>query len=129
MFCRFPEHVSMTFGGQSERVAAELVSGAYFSVLGVGTAVGRAISPDDDRVPNGHPLVMLSYDFWKQRFGGDSRIVGKTILLNNHQMTIIGMALVRFDGEELGYGTKRSVPGMIHPNIIIAPLNRRTNVA
>src|SRR5467141_4644161 len=51
MFCRFPEHVSMTFGGQSERVAAELVSGTYFSVLGVGTALGRAFTPEDDRVP------------------------------------------------------------------------------
>src|SRR6266851_4294819 len=110
MFCRFPEHVSMTFGGQSERVAAELVSGTYFSVLGVGTAVGRAIGPDDDRVPNGHPLVMLSYDFWKQRFGGDSQIVGKTILVNNHQMTIIGVAQAGFDGVELGYATKIFVP-------------------
>src|SRR6202051_94748 len=46
MFSRFPDHVSLTFGGQSERVAAELVSGTYFAVLGVSTVLGRAIGPD-----------------------------------------------------------------------------------
>ncbi len=117
----------MTFGGQSERVAAELVSGTYFSVLGVGTVVGRAISPDDDRVPNGHPLVMLSYDFWKQRFGGDSQIVGKTILVNNHQMTIIGVAQAGFDGVELGYATKIFVPVMMEQEIIIGPMKMLTD--
>jgi len=127
MFCRFPEHVSMTFGGQSERVAAELVSGTYFSVLGVGTAVGRAFTPEDDRVPNGHPLAMLSYDFWKQRFGGDSQIVGKTILVNNHQMTIIGVAQEGFDGVELGHATKIFVPVMMEQEIIIGPMKMLTD--
>src|SRR6058998_2642159 len=55
MFCRFPTRVSLTFGGQAERVEAELVSGTYFSVLGVTTALGRTFTPEDDRVPNGHP--------------------------------------------------------------------------
>jgi len=119
MFSRFPDHVSLTFGGQSERVAAELVSGTYFPVLGVSTVLGRAIGPDDDRVPNGHPLVMLSYDFWRQRFGGDPQIVGKTMLVNNHQMTIIGVAQAGFDGVELGYATKIFVPMMMEKEIII----------
>src|SRR5256886_2124104 len=91
MFCRFPYHVALTFAGQSERVQAELVSGTYFDVLGVGTAVGRAFTVEDDRVPDGHPLVMLSYAYWKQRFGGDPQIVGKRVLIDNHEMTIIGV--------------------------------------
>src|SRR5579863_1249511 len=74
MFCRFPEPVSMTFGGQSERVSGELVSGTYFDVLGVEPVVGRTFTPHDDRVPDGHPLVVLSYAFWKQRFAGDAQI-------------------------------------------------------
>src|ERR1700732_5090901 len=119
MFCRFPDHVSVTFGGQSERVAAELVSGTYFPVLGVGTVLGRAFTPDDDRVPNGHPLVMLSYDYWKQRFGGDPQIVGKSVLVNNYQMTIIGVAQPGFDGVELGYATKIFVPVMMQKEIMI----------
>src|SRR5689334_19089120 len=63
MFCRFPNRASLTFGGQSERVAAELVSGTYFSLLGVKTILGRAFTPEDDRVRLGHPLVMLTYDY------------------------------------------------------------------
>src|SRR5437667_847281 len=51
MFCRFPTQVSLTFGGQAERVDAELVSGTYLSVLGVSTVLGRTITPEDDRVP------------------------------------------------------------------------------
>jgi predicted permease len=127
MFCRFPTHVSMTSGAQSERVAAELVSGTYFNVLGVGTALGRVFTPEDDRVPNGHPLVMLSYDFWKRRFGGDPQIVGKTILVNNHQMTIIGVAQAGFDGVELGYSTQIFVPMMMEPQIIIGPMKMLTD--
>ncbi len=127
MFCRFPQPVSMTFGGQSERVPAELVSGTYFGVLGVGTALGRAIGPDDDRVPDGHPQVMLSYDFWKQRFGGDPQIVGKTMLVNNHQMTIIGVAQAGFDGVELGYSTKIFIPVMMEHQIIIGPMKMLTD--
>jgi len=127
MFCRFPDHVSMMSGGQSERVAAELVSGSYFDVLGVGTAVGRAFTPEDDRMPNGHPLVMLSYDFWKGRFGGDPQIVGKTVLVNNHQMTIIGVAQAGFDGVELGYSTQIFVPVMMEQQIIIGPMKMLTD--
>src|SRR5438094_4286416 len=60
MFCRFPARVSLTFGGQAERVQDELVSGTYFAVLGVTTALGRTFTPEEDRAPNGAPLVILS---------------------------------------------------------------------
>ena len=127
MFCRFPNPVSMTFGAQSERVAAELVSGTYFDVLGVSTALGRAFTPEDDRVPDGHPLVMLSYDFWRQRFGGDRQIVGKTVLINKHEMTIIGVAQAGFDGVELGYSAKIFIPVMMEKEIIIGPMKMLTD--
>ncbi len=127
MFCRFPNPVSMTFGAQSERVAAELVSGTYFDILGVGTALGRAFTPEDDRVPDGHPLVMLSYDFWRQRFGGDRQIVGKTVLINKHEMTIIGVAQAGFDGVELGYSAKIFIPVMMEKEIIIGPMKMLTD--
>ncbi len=119
MFCRFPIHVSLTFGGQSERVPSELVSGTYFSVLGVGTIVGRAFTPEDDRVPNGHPLVMLTFNYWKQRFGGDPGIVGKTLIVNGHDMTVIGVAQPGFDGVELGFSTKIFIPIMMQQQIIV----------
>ena len=103
MFCRFPTQVSLTFGGRAERVDAELVSGTYFSVLGVTTALGRTFTPEEDRVANGAPLVVLSYNYWKQRFGGDPAILGKTLTVNKHDMTVIGVAQAGFDGVELGY--------------------------
>src|SRR5207248_16683 len=101
MFCRFGTRASLTYGGQAERVETELVSGTYFSVLGVGTTIGRTFTPDDDRVPNGHPLVVLSHAYWKQRFGGDPGILGKTLTVNKHDMTVIGVAQAGFDGVEL----------------------------
>src|SRR5579863_594083 len=92
MFCRFSTQVGFVSGGQAETVGAELVSGSYFSVLGVGAALGRTFTPGDDRVPNGHPVVMLSYKFWKQRFGGDPAILGQTLTVNRYGYTVVGVA-------------------------------------
>jgi predicted permease len=110
MFCRFPFVVSLASGGQPERVAFELVSGTYFNVLGVHPALGRLFTPDDDRNPGGHPLVVLTYDFWKTRFSGDPAIVGKTLLLDNRSMTVIGVSQLGFQGVELGNSAKLFVP-------------------
>jgi predicted permease len=119
MFCRFPDPASLTFGGQSERVNAELVSGTYFSVLGVNTILGRAFTPEDDRVPLGHPFVMLTYAYWKQRFGGDPGIVGKDLIVNGHNMTVVGVTQPGFDGVELGYSTKIFIPIMMQDWIVV----------
>ena len=119
MFCRYPTAVSLTFGGQAERVDAELVSGTYFSVLGVSAALGRTFTPDDDRVPNGHPVVVLTYNYWMQRFGGDPAILGKTLRVNRHNMTVIGVAQAGFDGVELGHSPKLFIPVMMQPQVLI----------
>jgi hypothetical protein len=68
MFCRFPTSVGLGYGDHTETVTAELVSGSYFPVLGVTAALGRILTPDDDRVPGGHPVAMLSHSFWQSRF-------------------------------------------------------------
>src|SRR5882762_2687633 len=127
MFCRFPQPVSMTYGGQAERTLGELVSGTYFGVLGIGTVLGRAIGPEDDRVPDGHPVVVLGYDYWKQRFGGDPQIIGKTLLVNNYQMTVIGVSQPGFDGIEVGSSTKIFIPVMMEKEIIIGPMKFLTD--
>ena len=123
MFCRFPNEVALTAGGQSELVQAELVSGTYSSVLGVSTVLGRPIGPDDDRVPDGHPVVMLSYAFWKQRFGGDPGILGKTLTINSHPMTVIGVAQPGFEGMEIDHATKLFVPIMMQKEMVIVSLD------
>jgi len=119
MFCRFPEAGSLTVDGQSERVAVELVSGTYFSTLGVSPALGRLFTPDDDKVPSGHPYVVLSYAYWRARFAGDPNIVGKSLLLNNYKMTVVGVAQAGFDGVELGFSPKLFVPVMMQPQVIV----------
>ena len=119
MFCRFPLAASMTVGERAERVSVELVSGTYFSTLGVVPAAGRLFTPEDDVTRSGHPYVVLNYNFWKSRFAGDSGVVGSTILLNNYKMTIVGVAQQGFDGVELGFSPKIFVPIMMQPQIMV----------
>jgi predicted permease len=113
LMCRFPTSLSLSFGGQTERVRAELVSGTYFQVLGVQAAVGRLLTPNDDRVPNGHPIAVLSYSYWKTRFGGDPDIAGREVTVNGHNMTVIGVAQRGFDGVELEHQSQVFVPVMM----------------
>ncbi len=117
MFCRFATEASLGYGNRTERVAAELVSGTYFPVLGVSAALGRTLTPDDDRIPNGHPIVVLSYAFWQNRFAGDPAILNKTITINGHNMTVVGVAQPHFDGIQLGYTAKLFVPMMMKAQI------------
>jgi predicted permease len=117
MFCSFGTSVSLSAGTHAERVEAELVSGSYFPVLGVTAALGRILTPDDDRIPGGHPLVMLSYRFWQARFSADRSIIGKTILLNEHRMTVIGVVQPGFDGVDLGSPAKIFVPVMMQAQV------------
>lgn len=115
MFCRRSTQVSLTSGGQTELVTAETVSGSYFPTLGVGAAFGRTFTPEDDRIPSGHPIIILSYDYWRTRFAADRSILGKTIVVNGHAMTVLGVAEQGFDGVELGRATKIFVPIMMEP--------------
>jgi predicted permease len=110
MFCRFSNYFALTFNGQTERVSGELVSGTYFPVLGVGAAVGRTFTAEEDQKIAGAPLAMLSYAYWKSRFAGDPGIVGKSVVINGHSMTIVGVAEQGFDGVELGQRAQIFVP-------------------
>ena len=113
MFSRFPANVTLGYGDRAAQIPAELVSGSYFPILGVGAALGRMIAPDDDAVPDSKPVVVLSYSFWRSYFDGDRTIVGRSIALNGHAMTVIGVAQPGFDGVELGAPAKVFVPIMM----------------
>src|SRR3954447_7644574 len=117
MFCRLGYPFSLTFSGRTERTRGELVSGTYFPVLGVGAAVGRTFTPEDDRTPGGHPVAMLSYSYWQTRFAGDASVVGRTVMLNGRNYTIVGVAERGFDGVELGYTTQVFVPVMMKAQV------------
>jgi len=75
-----------------ERVWGAIVSGNYFDVLGVRALIGRTFLPEEDRTPNTHPVVVIGYGLWERRFGADPNVLGRTITLNEHDFTVIGVA-------------------------------------
>ena len=119
MFCRFPYSGSLSFNGQSERVDLEMVSGTFFSTLGLNPYLGRVLTPEDDRAPDGHPYVVLNYSYWISRFSGDPSILGKTLVLNNYPLTVVGVLQPGFDGVELGRIPKLFVPIMMEKEILV----------
>src|SRR5262249_48519468 len=100
----------LNFEGRTERVAGELVSGTYFPVLGVGAALGRVFTPDDDKIKSGHPIAVISYRFWMTRFAGNPQVIGKSLQINGYPFTIIGVSQDGFDGTDPSYSAQVRVP-------------------
>src|SRR5271165_5859561 len=75
-----------------------MVSGNYFSVLGVQAALGRTFLPEEDGAPNAHPVVVLSHSFWTNQFGANRGIIGQVLTLNGYGYTVIGVAPTNFQG-------------------------------
>jgi putative ABC transport system permease protein len=111
VICRRLIETSVAIDNQTERLAAEMVSGNYFTMLGVPPVVGRVFnSEEDDRVHMGHPVVVLSYDYWMRRFNGDPSVAGKKILVNNYPMTIVGVSAKGFAGLDPSRAPQIRVP-------------------
>jgi predicted permease len=104
---------SLNSNDKTDLVTGAIVTGNYFQVLGVGAFKGRIITPDDDRTPGAHPVVMISYGLWQRRFGGDPNVVGKQLLLNGNNFSIIGVAPKDFGGAEFGIVRDLYVPMMM----------------
>jgi len=110
VLARFPAPITLMSGGHAERVTGELVSGNYFDVLGVRAHLGRTFTPDDDRTPGGHPIVLLSHHFWTRRFGADPAVLNRTVTLNGLPMTIVGVTPPGFYGIVIGENPDVMVP-------------------
>jgi predicted permease len=111
VMCRRMFSASVSVENQTERLSAEMVSGNYFSMLGVRAAVGRVFnSRDDDQVFMGHPSVVLSHEYWVSRFARDRGVVGKKILVNNYPMTIVGVSAEGFAGLDPSQSPQIRVP-------------------
>ena len=110
VIARFGTPVTMSSQGQSERVSGELVTGNYFDVLGVRAVIGRTITPDDDRTPGGHPIAMLSHNYWTRRFANNPGVLNQTITLNGLPMTIVGVTPPGFFGIVVGENPDVMVP-------------------
>jgi predicted permease len=111
VLCRRLVPASLSIENRTERVVAEVVSGNFFSMLGVGPALGRVFnSQEDDQVYQGHPVVVLSYDYWVSRFARDPAVLGKKILVNDYPMSIIGVSAQGFAGIDPAQSPQIRVP-------------------
>ena len=116
VICRRLVAASVAIDNQTERVSAEMVSGNYFDMLGVGPAAGRVLhSADDDQVYNGHPVVVLSHDYWVSRFARSPGVIGKKIQINNYPMTIVGVSAAGFAGIDPALSPQIRVPILMKP--------------
>jgi predicted permease len=113
VLARYGFSASVASRGQTDRASGELVSGNYFEVLGVQPAVGRVFSQDDDRVPGAQPVVVLSHSYWTRHFGGDPSVLNKVLLINNVEMTVVGVSQAGFFGVQIGKAPDIFVPMMM----------------
>ncbi len=109
--------VSMTIGGVPEHLAADLVSGSFFDVLGVKPALGRTFGPEEDAKPGASPLVVLSYGVWERKFGSNRNVINQNVLLNGQSFTVIGVAAPGFQGASVLNGPDVWIPLAMHDQI------------
>src|SRR6266850_3788514 len=119
VLCRRLVPASVSIDNQTERLQAEMVSGNYFTMLGVRPAAGRVFtSEEDDRVYRGHPVVVLSYDYWTTRFARNPAAIGQKILVNDYPMTIVGVSAAGFVGLDPAQAPQIRVPILMKPFMV-----------
>ena len=96
--------------GQTLTADGLMVSGSYFPTLALQPALGRLFTPADDTTPGGHPLVVLSHEFWVSHFGANPAVLGEALTVNGQSFTVVGVAPRGFDGTTLGARPKVFVP-------------------
>src|SRR2546426_148097 len=89
--------LNVGYNGEPGRAQGQLVSGTFFATLGVQPVVGRALTPDDDRI-GASPAAVISYSYWERRFGRDPAILGRTITVNSVPFSIVGVSPPEFYG-------------------------------
>ena len=100
-----------------EHVWGELVSADYFDVLGVPLARGRGFVAEENEVPGRNPVVVISHGLWQRRFNNDPDLVGRTIVLNGQQLTVVGIAPPQYTGGMRGLASEVWVPIMMGPRL------------
>ena len=106
---------TLSIGDHAERATGSMVSANYFDAMGVRPVLGRGFQPGEDIGQNGHPVVVISYGTWKERFGGDPNVIGKTQIFNGMPHTIVGVAPEGFYGTFVGYEWQFWVPLSMQP--------------
>jgi len=98
---------------RNEVVSVGLVAGNFFDVLGVRAQAGRLLTAEDDKVKGGHPVAVLQYDFWRNRYAGKGDVIGSTIRLNGTPFTVVGITAAGFEGTDSAVPTNLWVPVMM----------------
>jgi len=104
--------------GRVQRTFGLLVSGNYFSALGLQPALGRLISPDEVTRPGGEPVVVISHDFWRTHFAGAPGVIGQSVRVNDRLLAIVGVTPERFQGTVLGLNFDMWVPATLAPALL-----------
>ncbi|MBO0912471.1 MAG: ABC transporter permease, partial [Acidobacteria bacterium] len=105
-------------GQTPERISGRMVSGNYFAVLGLEPAAGRLLSDSDDTAENANPVVVLGYEYWRQKFAMSPSVIGEDIRLNGYRFTVVGVAPAGFDGDVVGERMGFFVPLSMQPEIV-----------
>jgi predicted permease len=95
---RMSAQVRLAWHGSTEAAHAEIVTGGYFSTLGVGAAMGRVLAPEDDGAPGAHPVAVLAHSYWTAHMGASPAVLNQTVAVNGHPFVIVGVAEPRFSG-------------------------------
>jgi len=101
---------TLAIGDRADRTTMSVVSANYFDALGVRPILGRGFEPAEDFGRNAHPVTVISYQMWQERFHGDPAIIGKTQMLNGMPHTIIGVTPQGFYGTFVGWAMQLWVP-------------------
>jgi putative ABC transport system permease protein len=101
---------NVTRNGASQLAAAELVSGNYFDLLGVGPAMGRLFTQSEDVQKDGNPVAVLSFEFWRDHMGADPSVVGSQVMINAHPFQVIGVTAPRFHSAVWGQKPALFIP-------------------
>lgn len=115
----YAERVDLTFGSDPEMEKAywQYVSGWMFHSLGIQPALGRVLAESDDVTPKGHPVAVLSHDYWTRRFGQDPNVIGRTFRMGTDLYEIVGVCEKRFTGTEPGTMVDVFVPTMMNASV------------
>jgi predicted permease len=105
-------------GGEPEQVFGQIASGSYFDLLGAPMAAGRPFGADDDRELGARPVTVLNYGLWQRRYGGDPGLIGRTISLNGHAFTVVGVTAEGFRGTTPVGGPDLWVPWAMYREVL-----------
>jgi predicted permease len=116
--CSSIEPMNLTGKSKPERIWGTLVSANYFDFLGVRPILGRGFLQSEDAAPGGAPVVVISYRIWQLRYAGDRSVLGRTLQINDHPYTIVGVAPPVFQGNQTGLRSEMWLPIMTAPEIM-----------